>query len=83
MTVSQTVSQDKRCPVCGRGVLQHLGPEAGRRELQPDSPIIETYSCGHEVPEERLETADARRLEVERRTSEETAEEPDGGERGS
>ena len=33
--------------------------------------------------EERLETADARRLEVERRTSEETAEEPDGGERGS
>jgi hypothetical protein len=65
--------------VCGVGVLRHLGPEAGRREQQqPGSPIIETYSCGHEVPEDRLETADADRLEVERRRSEETAEPSDG-----
>ena len=58
-------------------MLQHLGPEAGPRQQQPDSPIIETYTCGHEVPEDRLETADAERLEVERRSSEETARNPE------
>ena len=75
-----TASEDeaKRCPVCGVGVLQHLGAEAGEKEQQPDSPIIETYSCGHEVAEDRLESADAERLEVERRSSEETAETGDG-----
>jgi hypothetical protein len=66
---------EKRCPVCGRGVLQHLGTEA-RGDQQPDSPILETYSCGHEVREPPLETADAERLEVERRSSEDTAGAP-------
>ena len=67
-------STEKRCPICGQGVLQHLGTESGDEMQRPESPIIETYSCGHEVAEERLETADAERLEVERRSSEETAE---------
>jgi hypothetical protein len=70
------VSDETRCPVCGRGVLQHLGSEAGTRGQRPESPIIETYTCGHEVPEDRLETADAERLEVERRSSEDTAQGP-------
>jgi hypothetical protein len=65
-------TEERRCPVCGRGILKHLGSEAARPQ-QPESPIIETYTCGHEVPEDRLETADAERLEVERRSSEETA----------
>jgi len=77
--VAASEDEGKRCPVCGAGVLQHLGAEAGRREQQPDSPIIETYSCGHEVAEDRLETADAERLEVERRQSEETAETGESG----
>jgi hypothetical protein len=67
---------ERRCPVCGRGVLRHLGTEAGRRDQQPTSPIVETYTCGHEVREPPLETADADRLEVERRTSEDTAPAP-------
>jgi hypothetical protein len=35
---------------------------------------IETYSCGHEVIGPHLAVADESRLDVERRTSEETAE---------
>ena len=66
-------ASEKRCPVCERGVLRHLGTEAGKRDQQPESPILETYTCGHEVREDPLETADADRLEVERRTSGETA----------
>jgi len=77
--VAASEDEGKRCPVGGAGVLQNLGAEAGRREQQPDSPIIETYSCGHEVAEDRLETADAERLEVERRQSEETAETGESG----
>jgi hypothetical protein len=72
-------TEEKRCPVCGRGVLKHLGSEASGRRQQPESPIIETYTCGHEVMEDRLETADAERLEVERRSSEESASGADGG----
>jgi hypothetical protein len=66
------MADDKRCPICGQGTLQHLGTEAGGSDQQPASPIIETYSCGHEVREPPLATADAERLEVERRASEDT-----------
>jgi hypothetical protein len=74
--VSSAAEQDKRCPVCGRGVLRHLGTEAGVLDQQPESPILETYTCGHEVREDALETADAERLEVERRESVDTAAAP-------
>jgi hypothetical protein len=55
-------------------VLKHLGTEAGDDLQEPESPILETYTCGHEVRGPTLATADARRLEVERRQSEETTE---------
>ncbi|MDP9342270.1 MAG: hypothetical protein M3Q23_09285 [Actinomycetota bacterium] len=71
--------QERRCPVCGQGVLQHLGTESGRRLQRPESPIIETYTCGHEVTEPSLATSDADRLEVERRTSQDTVDPPSAG----
>ena len=66
----------KRCPICGEGVLQHLGTEAGEDEQQPESAILETYTCGHTVTEPSLASADAERLEVERRTSDEVTDTP-------
>jgi len=72
----QAAQQEKRCPICGQGVLQHLGTESGEDMQRPESPIIETYSCGHEVTEPPLETSDSERLEVERRSSEDTTERP-------
>ena len=64
----------KRCPVCGVGVLRHLGTESGEVPQAAETPIGETYSCGHEVAGPTLATSDAERLEVERRRSEETVE---------
>ena len=58
-----------RCPICGEGTLVTI--DFG--EQQPASPEIKTFTCGHEVEGARLQTADAERLDVERRTSEETA----------
>ena len=55
-------------------MLKHLGTEAGDDLQEPESPIRETYTCGHEVRGPTLATADAERLEVERRESEETVE---------
>jgi hypothetical protein len=65
---------EQRCPVCGKGVLQALGSEDPDRMQRPESPIIQTYTCGHEVTTEPLATADADRLDVERRSSEDTVE---------
>jgi hypothetical protein len=65
---------ERRCPVCGQGVLRHLGSEDPDRMQRPESPIVETYTCGHEVSTPPLATADADRLEVERRESEDTVE---------
>jgi hypothetical protein len=56
------------CPICGKGTLVTV--EFG--EQQPDSPQMQTFTCGHEVQGGKLRTADADRLDVERRTSEET-----------
>jgi hypothetical protein len=55
-------------------VLKHLGTEAGRDLQEPESPIRETYTCGHEVVGPTLGTADADRLEVERRQTDETTD---------
>ena len=65
---------ESRCPVCGVGVLRDVGTEDPDRLLRPDSSVVETYTCGHEVTGPTLATADADRLEVERRTSEETVD---------
>jgi hypothetical protein len=77
-------TDEQRCPVCGEGVLQHLGSEDPDRMQRPESRVIETYTCGHEVTTPPLATADADRLEVERRTSDETVD-PDqsGGDAGA
>jgi hypothetical protein len=68
------MADEKRCPICGEGVLRHLGTETAEASQDVDSPILETYTCGHEVAEPPLETADADRLEVERRSSPEAAD---------
>ena len=41
-------------------------------DKQPESRDVQTFTCGHEVEGGRLRTADADRLDVERRKSEET-----------
>jgi hypothetical protein len=56
------------CPICGQGTLRTV--DFG--EQQPESRQVQTFTCGHEVEGERLQTADAERLDVERRQSEET-----------
>jgi hypothetical protein len=56
------------CPICGEGTLRTI--DFG--DQQPESPQVQTFTCGHEVEGDRLKTADADGLDVERRTSEET-----------
>jgi len=69
------VTDDKRCPICGEGILQHLGPEGpDEQEQRADTPILETYSCGHTVTEPGMDTSDAEVLEVERRRSEDVVD---------
>ena len=41
-----------------------------------DTPILESYTCGHEVSEPGLDSADAEVLEVERRDSSDTVDPP-------
>jgi hypothetical protein len=61
-------SESTTCPICGEGTLITI--DFG--EQQPDSREVQTFTCGHEVEGAKLHTADADRLNVERRTSEET-----------
>jgi endogenous inhibitor of DNA gyrase (YacG/DUF329 family) len=70
---------ERRCPICGRGVLADI--DFGGDELfqDPTSRQVDAYTCGHEVERAPLESADADRLDVERRTSEDTAEPRPGG----
>ena len=56
------------CPICGKGTLVTV--DFG--DQQPESREVQTFTCGHEVKGGRLQTADADRLDVERRQSEET-----------
>lgn len=65
-----------RCPVCGEGTLADIEYDKGADEdlqQQPASRQLDAYSCGHQVAGAPLEVADDR-LDVERRTSDETAE---------
>lgn len=73
MTRTDERSSDRRCPVCGRGTLADI--DFGGDELfqDPESRQVDVYTCGHEVERASLETADPERLDVERRTAEETA----------
>jgi len=56
------------CPICGEGTLRTV--DFG--DQQPESREVQTFTCGHEVKGVQLKTADADRLDVERRASEET-----------
>ena len=73
MSTSGTPGDEGRCPVCGQGVLADI--DFGGEELfqDPESRQVDVFTCGHEVARAPLEVADADRLDVERRTSEETA----------
>jgi hypothetical protein len=64
---------ERRCPECGQGVLADIDYGGEGLFQDPKSRQVDVYTCGHEVPRVPLETADADRLDVERRGSEETA----------
>jgi hypothetical protein len=69
---------DDRCPVCGVGRLRDVAFDAGPDEQQGSgSREVQTFTCGHEVIGERLDSADADHLEVERRGSEDTVTPPE------
>jgi hypothetical protein len=61
-----------RCPVCGVGTLADIDFGGDANVQDTESRQVDTYTCGHEVQRAPLETADAERLDVEQRTSEET-----------
>ena len=73
MTTSTERGENVRCPICGEGTLADI--DFGGEDLvqDPESRQVDVYTCGHEVARAPLEVADANRLDVERRTSEETA----------
>ena len=73
MTTSTDRGEDVRCPICGKGTLADI--DFGGEDLvqDPESRQVDVYTCGHEVERAPLEVADADRLDVERRSSEETA----------
>ncbi len=73
---------ERRCPVCGQGTLADI--DFGGEDLfqDPTSEQVDVYTCGHEVERARLDSADADRLDVERRTSEETAAPEPGSDEG-
>jgi hypothetical protein len=64
---------ERRCPRCGEGVLADIDFGGDDLFQDPKSRQVDVYTCGHEVARVRLEEADADRLDVERRGSEETA----------
>lgn len=80
---SSTAADDDqlRCPTCGVGVVADIAYDGGTHPegappQDPSARQLVTYSCGHRVEGPRLASADADRLDVERRTTEETVEPP-------
>jgi hypothetical protein len=72
-----TRSEGDRCPVCGVGRLRDLAHDADPDQQQgPGSREVQTFTCGHEVVGDRLDSADAGRLHAERRESQDTVEPP-------
>jgi len=84
-------NDQQRCPVCGKGVFTDVvyedrEPDGTKLRQAGDSYEVLLFSCGHEVRGTRLATADADRLTVETRDSEEATdpvEEPSDAERGA
>jgi len=71
---------DMRCPRCGDGVVTDIAFDeaapSGARVQEPQARQITTFSCGHVQVGLPLASADADRLDVERRTPEETVTPP-------
>lgn len=67
-----------QCPLCSRGTLIDivfdLEPGVSEQIQRPDSREMLLFSCGHRVAGDALDSADADRLDVERRQSEETVD---------
>lgn len=82
MSTSPPQDDERRCPVCGQGVVADI--DFGGDELfqDPESRQVDVFTCGHEVERAPLEVADVDRLDVEQRTSEETAAPTPDEERG-
>ena len=75
----QEHTDQQRCPVCGEGVFTEVvyedrEPEGTELRLAGDSYEVLLFSCGHEVRGAPLATADADRLTVETRHSEEATD---------
>jgi hypothetical protein len=66
--VAPWASPTRLCARSGKGTL--ITVDYG--DQQPESRELQTFTCGHEVEGEQLQTSDADRLDVERRRSEET-----------
>ena len=69
----------QRCPVCGKGVFTDVvyedrEPDGTKLRLTGDSYEVLLFSCGHDVRGTGLATADADRLTVEARDSEEATD---------
>jgi len=83
MQERQERNDQQRCPVCLRGVFTDVvyedrEPDGTKLRLTGDSYEVLLFSCGHEVRGTRLATADADRLTVEARDSEEATDPVDG-----
>lgn len=69
---------DRVCPVCGKGTMVDIAFDvdpAGREPAQrADSRELTEFSCGHRVVGASLASSDEERLDVERRTSDETVD---------
>jgi len=75
----QERNDQQRCPLCGKGlfievVYEDREPDGTKPKLTGDSYEVLPFSCGHEVRGTSLATADADRLTVEARDSEEATD---------
>ena len=75
-THAYTQSVPDRCPICSGGIFVEIAydvdPSSREPVQQADSHEIVSYSCGHAVAGASLADADQRRLDVERRSTEDT-----------
>lgn len=66
------------CPICSVGTLidivYDVHPSSREPAQRSDSREMIVYSCGHRIPGPSLDTRDDERLDIERRSSEETVE---------
>lgn len=79
---TQEETAEGRCPICGTGTLADIDFGGDALFQDPTSRQVDVYTCGHQVERGSLESADADRLDVERRTSEEATDPEPGPDAG-